>query len=260
MTTDTLHVAALGDIHFGKSSRGTLQPVLELISDEADVLVLCGDLTNHGLPEEAQLLAQELSSSVKVPIVAVLGNHDYETDHGSEISTILTNIGVNVLEGEACEIRGIGFAGTKGFGGGFGQRMLSPFGEAGVKRFVQEALSEALKLESALARLRSEHRFAVLHYSPIVSTVEGEPLEIYPFLGCSRLEEPLNRYPLTAVFHGHAHHGQREGKTHSGVSVFNVSYPLLLAQNPQRPFHLHELHVTAKPSAPLAARLPSAAT
>lgn len=260
MTTDTMHVAALGDLHFGKGSRGILQPVLELISDEADVLALCGDLTNHGLPEEALLLAQELSSAVKIPIVAVMGNHDYENEHGAEIVATLTNIGVHVLEGEVCEIRGIGFAGTKGFGGGFGQRMLSPFGEAGVKRFVQEALNESLKLESALSRLRTEHRFAMLHYSPVSDTVEGEPLEIYPFLGCSRLEEPLNRYPLTAVFHGHAHHGQLTGKTRGGVDVFNVSYPLLLSSNPQRPFHLHEIHVTAKPPQPLAARLPSTST
>ena len=244
MASQIIRIAAVGDIHFGKGSRGAFQPVFERINQQADLLVLCGDLTNHGLPEEAQLLAQDLSLSVKIPVVAVLGNHDHESDHGAEVAAILGASGVQVLEGEACEVRGVGFAGTKGFGGGFGQRMLSPFGEPGVKRFVQEALQESLKLESALARLRTEHRFALLHYSPIAATVAGEPPEIYPFLGCSRLEEPLNRYPLTAVFHGHAHHGQLSGKTQAGISVYNVSYPLLLADNAQRPFHLHEVSVS----------------
>lgn len=244
MAADTLVVASLGDLHFGKSSRGHLQPLFERIADAADILTLCGDLTNHGLEEEGQLLAQELSASLNIPVVAVLGNHDYESGHGSAIAEALTKIGVHVLEGEACEIRGIGFAGVKGFGGGFGQRMLSPFGEEAVKRFVQEALGESLKLESALARLRTPHRFAVLHYSPIAATVEGEPPEIFPFLGCSRLEEPLNRYPLDAVFHGHAHHGKPAGKTQSGVPVYNVSYPLMLHLNPDRPFHLQEVAMT----------------
>jgi Icc-related predicted phosphoesterase len=249
MVADKLFVASLGDLHFGKTSRGSLQPLLERIADEADILALCGDLTNHGFEEEGQLLAQELSASLNIPVVAVLGNHDHESGQGHGIAEALTKIGVHILEGDACEVRGIGFAGVKGFGGGFGQRMLSPFGEEGVKRFVQEALAESLKLEAALARLRTPHRFALLHYSPIVATIDGEPLEIFPFLGCSRLEEPLNRYPLDAVFHGHAHHGKPTGKTQSGVPVYNVSYPLMMHLNPERPFHLQE--VAAAHSEPL---------
>ena len=129
------------------------------------------------------------------------------------------------------------------FAGGFGQRVLAPWGETAVKQFVQEALAEALKLEAALSRLRTERRYAILHYAPIQDTVEGEPKEIFPFLGCSRLEEPLNRYPLNGVFHGHAHHGQPFGKTKSGVPVYNVAHALMKKQHPDRPFHLEEVPV-----------------
>ncbi len=140
------------------------------------------------------------------------------------------------------EIHGIGFAGVKGFCGGFGRRALGPWGEEIIKLFVREALNEALKLETALGRLRSERRVALLHYSPVVGTVEGEPLEIYPYLGSSRLEEPLGRYPVDAVFHGHAHHGQPEGRTRSGVAVYNVALPVLQHAFPDAPpFRLLEL-------------------
>ena len=241
MTTNgSVRVAALADMHFGKTSAGSLQQLLAQISQAADVLALCGDLTDYGHPEEAHLLAKELSL-VKIPIVAVLGNHDYESGHHTEVREILVNSGITMLDGEACEIAGIGFAGVKGFAGGFGQRVLAPWGEGAVKQFVREALDEALKLESALSRLRTKRRIALLHYAPIQDTVEGEPLEIFPFLGCSRLEEPLNRYPLDAVFHGHAHHGQYEGKTKSGVPVYNVAQGLMLKVHPDQPFHLQTL-------------------
>ena len=244
MAEKKVRLAALADLHFGKTAAGTLQPLLAQISQNADILVLCGDLTDYGLPDEAHLLAKELSSGCRIPIVAVLGNHDYESGHQKEVAEILTTSGIKLLDGESCEVLGIGFAGVKGFAGGFGQRVLAPWGEATVKQFVREALDETLKLESALSRLRTEHRFAVLHYAPIQATVEGEPLEIYPFLGCSRLEEPLNRYPLNAVFHGHAHHGQYEGKTKSGVPVYNVAHSLMQRLNPERPFHLQEVTVS----------------
>ena len=244
MSQRTVRLAALADMHFGKSSVGTLQPLFTQIAQSADLLVLAGDLTDYGLPEEAQLLAKDLSSAVRIPIVAVLGNHDYESGHQKEVADILAASGVKVLDGEACEVLGIGFAGVKGFAGGFGQRVLAPWGEPTVKQFVREALDETLKLETALSRLRTEHRFAVLHYAPIQATVEGEPLEIFPFLGCSRLEEPLNRYPLTGVFHGHAHHGQYEGKTKSGVPVYNVAHSLMQRRTPERPFHLQEIILT----------------
>jgi Icc-related predicted phosphoesterase len=240
-----IRLAAVGDLHYGRSSYGSLQPLLTQASQAADILLLLGDLTDYGHPDEATALAKELSTAVKIPIVCVLGNHDYEAGREAEVRQILEQVGIKVLDGEACEVLGIGFAGVKGFGGGFGQRVLAPWGERVVKQFVHEALEEALKLESALSRLRTERRFALLHYAPIQATVESEPLEIYPFLGCSRLEEPLNRYPLDGVFHGHAHHGGQHGKTKSGVVVHNVSLPLMLKVSPDRPFHLEEITAPA---------------
>ena len=242
MTKDVIRIAAVGDIHCGESSQGTVQPLFATITQQADVLVLCGDLTNHGLPEEARIVARELTSAVKIPVVAVLGNHEYESGQQAEVRKILADTGATVLDGDACEILGVGFAGVKGFGGGFGERALQSWGEDSIKRFVHEAVEEALKLESGLARLRTPHRIALLHYAPILATVEGEPREIYPFLGSSRLEEPLTHYPVTAVFHGHAHHGRPEGRTRGDVPVYNVAMPLLQAAFPgQPPFRLLEL-------------------
>jgi Icc-related predicted phosphoesterase len=240
-----IRMAAIGDLHFGKSSAGAFQPLLTQITQMADVLLLLGDLTDYGHPDEATLLAKELSTSVKIPMIAVLGNHDFEAGRQAEVRQILEQVGIKVLDGEACEVLGIGFAGVKGFCGGFGQRALAPWGESAVKQFVHEALDETLKLESALSRLRTERRFALLHYAPIEATCESEPREIYPFLGCSRLEEPLNRYPLDGVFHGHAHHGGRFGKTKSGVPVHNVSLPLMMSLSSDRPFHLEEVSMAA---------------
>jgi len=240
-----IRLAAIGDLHYGKGSQGVLQPLLSQINQAADILLLLGDLTDYGHPDEATALAKELSTAVKIPMIAVLGNHDYETGREAEVRQILEQVGVQVLDGEACEVLGIGFAGVKGFGGGFGQRVLAPWGERVVKQFVHEALEEALKLESALSRLRTDRRYALLHYAPIAATVESEPLEIYPFLGCSRLEEPLNRYPLDGVFHGHAHHGGQHGKTKSGVAVHNVSLPLMMKVSPERPFYLEEVPAPA---------------
>ena len=147
------------------------------------------------------------------------------------------------LDGDTTEIHGIGFAGIKGFAGGFGRRALGPWGEDIIKKFVHEAVNEALKLETALARLRTERLIAILHYSPIQATVEGEPREIFPFLGCSRLEEPLTRYPVTAVFHGHAHHGRPEGRTSTGAPVFNVSMSTMRELFPDRPFRVVEVRM-----------------
>ena len=231
-----VRLAAVGDLHYGKASRGSLQPLFAALTRlEADILVLCGDLTDYGLPDEATELARELVGGVKIPIVGVLGNHDYHSDAVVDIQRILTDAGVHLLDGETVEVQGVGFAGVKGFAGGFGRGALGPWGEEPIKRFVREAVDEALKLESALARLRTATRIAVLHYAPVAETVEGEPREIYPYLGCSRLEEPLARYQVTAVFHGHAHHGTLTGKTSSGTPVYNVSLPLLLAANAEQP-------------------------
>jgi Icc-related predicted phosphoesterase len=236
-TRTHLRIAAIGDIHISKSSQGAFQPLFAQISGTADVLLLCGDFTDYGLPEEARILARELNA-LNIPVIAVLGNHDYEGGFQDEIRQILTDVGVTVLDGEATEIHGVGFAGVKGFCGGFGRGALGPWGERAVKNFVQEAVDEALKLESALARLRTTRRIAVLHYAPVRSTVEGEPPEIFPYLGSGRLEEPINRYRVSAVFHGHAHRGSAEGRTTAGVPVYNVAMPLLARLNPDRPPYL----------------------
>jgi Icc-related predicted phosphoesterase len=240
----TTRLAAVGDLHVKKTSQGVLQPLLAPVNELADMLLLCGDLTDYGLPEEAQILARALAAAVTIPIVAVLGNHDYESGQHVEVCKILTEAGVTVLDGEACEIQGTGIAGAKGFSGGFGRATLGAWGEPATKRFVQEAIDEALKFEGALARLRTPRRIAMLHYSPIRATVEGEPLEIFPYLGTSRLEEPLNRHPVNMVFHGHAHHGCLEGSTSTGIPVFNVAMPLLLQKFPDRPpFRVFEIPV-----------------
>jgi Icc-related predicted phosphoesterase len=246
-------LAAVADLHCGKQCAAELQPLLAAIAEAADVLALCGDLTDYGLPEEVQALAHELRT-LRMPMVGVLGNHDYQSGREQELKQILDEAGVTILDGEPLEIAGIGFAGVKGFCGGFGRRTLEPWGEAAVKQFVQEAVDETLKLESALARLRTPQRVALLHYSPVQATVEGEPPEIFPFLGSSRLEEPLNRYEVSAVFHGHAHHGSPEGKTQRGIPVFNVSVSLLRSAYPDRqPFRLIELPVQPLASEPAAA-------
>lgn len=247
-----VRVAALADIHCTRTSQGSLQPLLASISESADVFLLCGDLTDYGLPEEAHTLVKELAAVMRIPMIAVLGNHDYESGKQVEIQHILSDAGVHVLDGDACEVRGIGFAGVKGFAGGFGRGTLEPWGEPTIKHFVHEAVDEALKLEAALARLHTSQRVALLHYAPIQATVVGEPPEIFPFLGSGRLEEPLNRYAVTVVFHGHAHHGSPEGRTKGGVPVYNVAVPVLRQAYPDRfPFRLFEVPCPTQPESPL---------
>ena len=236
-----MRIAATGDLHFGKASAGMLQPLLSQITTDIDVIVMTGDLTDYGSADEARAFAKELSAAARVPVVAVLGNHDFEAGAEQEIHQILVDHGVCVLDGDTCEIQGVGFAGVKGFAGGFGRRALGPWGEKIIKQFVHEAVNEALKLESALARLRTEKTVVVLHYSPIEGTVEGEPREIYPYLGCSRLEEPLGRYNVTAVLHGHAHNGAPEGRTSANVPVYNVALPLMRKLTPNQPFRILDI-------------------
>jgi Icc-related predicted phosphoesterase len=230
-----LTVAAIGDLHCTRAADGKLQPALSALAGRADVLLLCGDLTDNGLPEEARQLATELTKTVNIPKLAVLGNHDHEAGQEAEIRRILTDAGVTILDGDAVVLRGVGFAGIKGFAGGFGRRMLEPWGEPAIKNFVQEAINESLKLESALARLHTEVRLVLMHYAPVEGTVAGEPVDILPFLGCSRLEEPLDRHVVTAVFHGHSHYGALESRTHGGVPVYNVAAPLLRRLRPELP-------------------------
>jgi len=239
---DLVRIAAIGDLHYGRASQpGSLQALFSQINDSADVLAICGDITDYGLVEEARAFVKELVPTVKIPVVAVLGNHDVESNQQDEIAKVLEDAGVAVLDGETTEVHGIGFAGIKGFCGGFGRRALGPWGEEIIKRFVREAVDEALKLESALARLRNDHLVVLVHYAPIQATVEGEPCDIYAFLGCSRLEEPITRFPVSAVFHGHAHHGAPEGRTRTNVPVYNVSASLMREHFPDRPFRLIEL-------------------
>jgi Icc-related predicted phosphoesterase len=240
----TVRVAAVGDIHCTRDSHDALKELFASAGRAADVLLLAGDLTDYGLPEEARVLAGELSAA-RVPVVAVLGNHDYESGKPREVASILERAGVKILDGDAVEIEGIGFAGSKGFAGGFGSHVLGAWGEPPIKEFVQAAIDEALKLETALARLRTQERVVLLHYSPTETTVHGEPEPIYPFLGSTRLEEPIDRFGPTVVFHGHAHHGSLEGETRGGVPVYNVALPLLREAGRDPAFHLLELPARA---------------
>ncbi|HEX6600127.1 MAG TPA: metallophosphoesterase [Gemmatimonadaceae bacterium] len=234
-TSDTIRIAAMSDVHYSRTSQGLLQSVFSQVAERADVLVIAGDLTDYGLADEARVLARDLTSLVKIPIVGVLGNHDYESGEEDLVRSILTDAGVHMLDGDSVELHGVGFAGVKGFAGGFGRGALGPWGEQAIKMFVQEALNEALKLESALARLKAKHKIAVLHYAPVRETVEGEPVEIHPWLGSSRLEEPLTRFQVSAVVHGHAHKGTPEGRTSAGIPVYNVAVPVLTAAYPDKP-------------------------
>ena len=254
MSEGVVRVAAVGDLHCGKASAGVFQPLFTRLAQSADVVVMCGDLTDYGLPDEARVLAREVAGALKLPVVAVLGNHDYESGHADEVCAILADAGVRVLDGDSVEIRGLGFAGVKGFAGGFGERALQSWGEPVLKSFVREAVEEALKLETALARLQTPRRVAVLHYSPIRATVATEPAEIVPFLGSSRLEEPVNRYNAALVVHGHAHHGAPEGRTTTGVPVYNVSVPVLREAFPDQPtFRLFEIPIASEAAAPAVA-------
>lgn len=241
MADKVLRIVAMGDLHCSKISHGAFQHLFQQATHDSDVLLLCGDLTDNGLPEEAEILAKEVAT-VQIPIVAVLGNHDYEGSDEKEIMNILGDAGIHILDGEAIEIQDVGFAGTKGFIGGFGRWALGPWGERIIKDFVKTAIDEALKLETALAKLSTVQRIVLLHYSPIEATVEGEARESYAFLGSSRLEEPIHRYPVSMIFHGHAHKGRVVGFTSQGVPVYNVSVPLLRRVAPhQPPFYKVEL-------------------
>lgn len=236
----TIRVAAVGDLHCRAGSQGKLAPVFTQAAAQADILALLGDLTDFGKVEEAHVLAKELSSAGRIPIVGVLGNHDYESGQAQEVRAILRDAGVNLLDGDVFEACGIGFAGVKGFAGGFGQGLLRPFGEPSIKAFVDEAIQEALKLECALGSLRTSVRIALTHYAPIEATIAGEHHAIFPYLGTSRLEDALQRYPVNMALHGHAHQGTPEGQTARGVPVYNVAMPLML-RSYRTPFRLFEL-------------------
>jgi len=218
-----LRVAAIGDVHASPSHKGQWHDTFAEIDRCADVLCLCGDLTNIGTVAEAEALAEDLRV-VSIPILAVLGNHDHQCGSVSALEEVLTRAGVRFLENETVEIGGVGFAGVKGFGGGFDGKMLDAFGEAPIKAFVQETIDQSLRLEHALKMLETERRVVVLHYAPIAATIAGEPEAIHPFLGSSRLAETIDRFDgIKAVFHGHAHKGTFEGRTRRGIPVYNVA-------------------------------------
>jgi Icc-related predicted phosphoesterase len=215
--------AAIGDLHVTEDSVAPYQKMFEEISDQADVLLLCGDLTNFGKITEAEILAEDIRHC-SIPVLGVLGNHDYECGAHEEVARILHEAGMIVLDEQAHEIDGVGFAGVKGFVGGFGRGELAPFGEPEIKAFVDIANNEARKLENGLRSLRTEKAVAVLHYSPIVDTLVGEPIEIFQYLGSQRLADAIDRFDNIAfVVHGHAHHGTFEGKTLRGIPVYNVA-------------------------------------
>jgi Icc-related predicted phosphoesterase len=216
-------IAAIGDLHVTEDSNAPYRRLFAEMSAEADVILLCGDLTNFGKTKEAEILAEDIRLCT-VPVLGVLGNHDYECGQPEEVCRILRDGGMIVLDEQAHEIDGVGFAGVKGFLGGFGRSELAPFGEPMIKAFVNETNNEARKLENALRSLRTEKIVAVLHYSPVVETLEGEPIEIFQYLGSARLADALDRFDnIAAVFHGHAHHGSYEGKTMRGTPVYNVA-------------------------------------
>jgi Icc-related predicted phosphoesterase len=236
MTRDRqVRIAVVGDLHFD-GRQGSLREIFADANREADILALCGDLTTHGEPEQIDGFVRELEG-VDMPIVAVMGNHDHESGRADEMSAILQERGVHVLDGDNVVIDGVGFAGVKGFGGGFGRRTLGPFGEQVFKDFVQTAIDESLKLETALRKLDAPVRIALLHYAPIPETLQGEPEQIFPFLGTSRLLPPIETYTPDVVFHGHAHIGAPWGRTPSGIPVFNVA-TMLLQRHIGKPYRI----------------------
>lgn len=220
---EPITIAAIGDLHVTETSVRPYARLFEEINDKADVLVLCGDLTNFGKTTEAEILAEDLKRT-RIPVLGVLGNHDHECGQPEHVAKILCDAGMVLLDEQAVVVKGVGFAGVKGFLGGFARGELAPFGEKAVKVFVDEAMNEARKLENALRSLRTERSVAVLHYAPIAETLAGEPIEIFPYLGSARLADAIDRFDhVKAVVHGHAHHGAYEGRTLRGVPVYNCA-------------------------------------
>ncbi len=235
-----MRIAATADIHFSPQSYDPIREAMSRVRDEADVLILAGDLTNFGTPEEMQSLLNALVR-LRIPIVAVMGNHDYESGQEQELMKMMIAEGIKVLDGSSYERDGVGFAGAKGFFGGYGRGALTSFGEPQVKAFVQAGVDEAMKLERALSQLRAEKRVVITHYSPVADTVKGEPQEIYPYLGSSRLSEVMDRFGAQLAVHGHAHHGSLEGKTTGGIPVYNVALSLLQRQDPPAVYRIFDI-------------------
>jgi Icc-related predicted phosphoesterase len=242
--TPRVRIAAMADIHVRMNDKGRWAPIFNEVSDKADVLIICGDLTDTGDEDEAHVLVTELKAC-RIPVIAVLGNHDHEKSRHKAIRQIMMEAKVHMLDGEAVMISGVGFAGVKGFCGGFDRYMVSMFGEEAMKAFVHEGVEEALMLDRALTKLAVDHgeipKIAIMHFAPIPDTILGEPEVIFPFLGTSRLAEPLDRRGVTAAFHGHAHAGVLEGATKEGVKVFNVAFPVLEKHGYQKGYFIYEV-------------------
>jgi Icc-related predicted phosphoesterase len=235
-----MRIAATADLHFTPQRHSALHEQLNRVRDEADVFVVAGDLTNFGEPAEMEPLLNAVVR-VRVPVIAVLGNHDYECGKQEELIRMMVTGGVKVLDGSTYQRDNVGFAGTKGFIGGFGRGLLTAFGEAEVKTFVRAGIDEAVILERAMSQLRTAKRVVVLHYAPIAATVEGEAREIYPFLGSSRLAEVIDRHGANLVLHGHAHNGKPDGATTTGIPVHNVAITLLQGQNPSVVYRIFDV-------------------
>jgi Icc-related predicted phosphoesterase len=235
-----MRIAATADLHFSPQRQTMLREQLSRVRDEADLLILAGDLTNFGQPAEMEPLLNTIVR-IRVPTVAILGNHDYESGQEQELMRMMNAEGLKVLDGSAYERDGVGFAGTKGFVGGFGRGVLTAFGEPEIKTFVRASIDEALKLERAMSQLRTKKRVVVLHYSPIAATVQGEAPEIFPFLGTSRLAEVIDRHGADFVVHGHAHNGTLDGATTAGVPVHNVAITLLQGQKPSMAYRVFDV-------------------
>ncbi|GEM65985.1 metallophosphoesterase family protein [Sphingobacterium faecium] len=237
-------IAAMADIHIRISDKGKLRDIFEELNETADVLAICGDLTDTGDEEEAVVLGEELKA-LRIPVLGVLGNHDYEKGRQKIIKQILTDHHMTILDGESIVLADVAFAGVKGFGGGFDQYMLSIFGEDMMKEFVHEAVNESLQLDRALTRLEQDYphlpKAVLLHYAPIKDTVVGEPEQLFPFLGSSHLAEPLTRRQVAIAFHGHAHGGTLSGHTTSEIPVYNVALPVLKRERDGQSYLLVEV-------------------
>lgn len=225
-----IRIAAVGDVHVDKDVLGRYRPALEELPDRADALLIAGDLTRHGTPEEARCFAKEFGG-LAVPVVVVLGNHDHQSDQQDAVTDVLTDAGITVLEGSAItlELNGhrLGVAGVKGFGGGFAGACASNFGEREMKNFVGTTEEISARLGETLRSVECDALVALTHYAPVPETLIGEPLEIYPFLGCYQLGQAIDSAPTALALHGHAHHGSERGRTPGGVPVRNVAHPVI---------------------------------
>jgi Icc-related predicted phosphoesterase len=239
-----MRIAAVGDVHTGRANTREQVARLHNVDRDADLLLLAGDLTDHGEPEQAAFLAEQLEP-VKIPIVSVLGNHDFERGRPFAVADALERAGVRMLDGTSFTTGDVGVAGVKGFGGGFDPRHLGSFGERLMKDFVAEIEQEADKLAMALSQLRTKHKIVLLHYSPVSGTLDGEPREIWPFMGSSMLARVADRGGATLILHGHAHAGSFEGRTPGGVPVYNVAAAVLRRMDPPRAYAVFDLSVHA---------------